>query len=86
MHGCSGVSWSLSSTSVADGRLEAAELSRDGLPQVLQQVEAISDLARLWCALTGRVRIEAIAIATDDLDFRMLPEPICHSVCRAIFQ
>ena len=72
--------------SFPDGRLEAAKLSRDGLPQVLQQVEAIRDLPRLWCALTGRVRIEAIAIAVDDLDFGMLPEPICHSCCHAICQ
>jgi hypothetical protein len=49
-------------------------------------VEAINDLPRLWCALTGRVRIEAIAIAVDDLDFRMLLEPVCHSVCRTVCQ
>jgi len=67
-----------------DRRLEPAELPRDGLPQVLQQVEAVSDLACLWCTLTGRVGIKAIAIAVDNLDFRMLPEPICHPVCRAI--
>jgi hypothetical protein len=46
-------------SSYPDGCLEPAKLPRDSLPQVLQQVEAISDLARLWCALTGRVRIEA---------------------------
>jgi hypothetical protein len=45
-----------------------------------------TDLPRLWCAQTGRVRIEAIAIAVDDLDFRMLLESVCHSVCRAICQ
>ncbi len=49
-----------------------------------QQVEAISDLPRSWRTLMGRVRIKAIAIAVDNLDFRMLLEPICHSVCRTI--
>jgi hypothetical protein len=70
----------------SDGRLEPAELPRDGLPQVLQQVEAISNLPRLWCALTGRVRIQTVSIAVDNLDFRMLLEPICHLCCCAIRQ
>jgi hypothetical protein len=43
-------------------------------------------LLRQWCTLTYRVRIEAITIAGDALDFRMLLEPICHPVCRAILQ
>ena len=43
-------------------------------------------LLSLWCALTGSVRIEAITIAVDDLDFRMLLEPICRSICPAICQ
>ena len=33
----------------------AAELRFNGVPQILQQVEAVSDLPCLWCTLTGRV-------------------------------
>jgi hypothetical protein len=54
--------------------------------QVLQQVEAISDLPCVWRTLTGCVRIEAIAIAVDNLDFRMFLEPISHSCGHAICQ
>jgi hypothetical protein len=49
-------------------------------------VETISNLSRLWCALTGRVRIEIVSISVDNLDFRMLLEPSCHLCCRMIRQ
>jgi hypothetical protein len=53
----------------------ATELSLYRLPKIFQYVEAISDLPRLRCTLACRVGVEAGAIAVDDLQFRMLPEP-----------
>jgi hypothetical protein len=55
--------------------LVATELSLYRLPKIFQYVEAISDLPRLRCTLACRVGVEAGAIAVDDLQFRMLPEP-----------
>ena len=49
-------------------------------------MEAISDLPRLWRALTGRVGIETIPIAVDNLEVRVLSEPICHFNGHAICQ
>lgn len=54
-----------------DCRLEAAKLPLDGLAQVLQQVEAICDLASLRRALTRGIRLHAGTIAADNLCFRM---------------
>jgi hypothetical protein len=69
-----------------DRRLETAELPLHGFLEVLQQVKAVSDLSRLRRALARGVRIEASAIAADDLDFRMPLEPVCRGPGRAIRQ
>ncbi len=67
-----------------DRRLEATKLVFDGLAQVLQQVEAIGDLASLRCALTGGVSISAGAIAADNLSLGVLREPVRCCCRRAV--
>ena len=69
-----------------DRRFEAAELPFDGFPEVLQQVEAISDLSRLRRALPRGVRIKTSAITADNFDFRMPPEPVRRGGSGAICQ
>jgi hypothetical protein len=49
-------------------------------------VKAVSDLSRLRRTLTHGVRIKTSAIAADDLDFRMPPEPVSRGAGRAIRQ
>ena len=64
----------------------AAQLGLDRLSQVLQEVEAVSDLLRLWRAFSRTLRIQTAAIAADDFDLRMLPKPFgCPGGC-AILQ
>ena len=53
----------------------AAHLLLDRLPQILQQMEAIGNLPRLWCAFPRALRIKATTIAADNLDLRVLAEP-----------
>jgi hypothetical protein len=50
--------------------LETAQLLLDHLAQVLDQMEAVSDLPRLWGTDPCSFRVEALAISTDDLDGR----------------
>ena len=69
-----------------DRRFEAAELSFHGFPKVLQQVEAIRDLSRLWRTLACGVGIKTSPIAADNLDLRMLLEPVSRGSGRAIRQ
>jgi hypothetical protein len=69
-----------------DRRLKAAELSLNGLAEVLQQVKAIGDLPRVWRALTRGVRIEASTVAADHLHFRMILEPTGRGRRRMIRQ
>jgi hypothetical protein len=49
-------------------RFKAAKLPFDGFLEVLQQVEPISDLPGLRCALARRICIETSAIAAVDRD------------------
>jgi hypothetical protein len=71
---------------IRDRRLIAAELSLNGLAEVLQQMKAIGDLPCLRRALTRGVRIEASSVAADHLHFRMILEPTGRGRRRAIRQ
>jgi hypothetical protein len=64
----------------------AAQLGLDRLSQVLQEVEAVSDLLRLWRAFSRTLRIQTAAIAADDFDFGMLAKPLGRSSGRAVRQ
>jgi hypothetical protein len=58
----------------------------DSLAQILQEMEAVSDLPRLRRALSGALRIQTAAIAADDFELRMLAKPFgCSGGC-AILQ
>ena len=55
--------------------MTAAQLLLDALAQILEQVEAIGDLSRLWGTLSSTLGVESAAVAADDLDLGMLAEP-----------
>jgi hypothetical protein len=60
----------------------AAQLGLDRFPQVLQEMESVSDLPRMGRSLARAPRIQAAAIAADDFDLRMLPKPFgCPGGC-----
>jgi hypothetical protein len=61
-------------------------LAFNGFPEVLQQMEAVSNLSRLWRALARSLGIETSAIAADDLDLRMPLEPLGRGSGHAIGQ
>lgn len=47
----------------------------DGRTKVLDQMKPIGNLPGLRCAFTGGLRIQAAAVAADNLDGRMTPKP-----------
>ncbi len=49
-------------------------------------MKPVRDLQRLWCALSGAVRVRAPAIAAHDLYRGMLAEPHGQRLRRAIRQ
>jgi hypothetical protein len=53
----------------------AAELLLDGVPQVVQQVEAVAHLPRLRRAFGGAAGVQAASVAADQLDLRAPAEP-----------
>ncbi len=55
--------------------MTAAQLLLDALAQILEQVEAIGDLSRLWGTLSSALCVESAAVAADDRDLGMLAEP-----------
>jgi len=64
----------------------AAQLGLDRFPQVLQEMESVSDLPRLRRALSCALRIKTAAIAADEFDLGVLTEPFgCSGGC-AILQ
>jgi hypothetical protein len=64
----------------------AAQLSFDGLPQILYQVETVRHLLRLRRALPGRLSIKAAPISTDNSDSGMLCKPGCRRLGGTIMQ
>jgi hypothetical protein len=64
----------------------AAQLSFDGLTQVLNQVEAVSHLPRLRRALPSRLGIKAAPVSTDDFDSGMFCQPSCRRPGGTILQ
>jgi hypothetical protein len=56
---------------------DAGHLLLDRLPQILQEVEAVGDLPRLWRAITCALRVQPAPIATHDLHFRVSCEDLC---------
>ena len=57
-------------------RLGAAELLFDGLPQILQQVEAVGRLLRLRRTLHAALRIKTATVSAHHFNRRMAPEPV----------
>ncbi len=55
---------------------DAGHVSLDAFPQILQQMEAISDLSSLRRSLPNALCVKTAAVAADDFDFRMLLNPI----------
>jgi hypothetical protein len=55
--------------------LKTAQLLLDHLLQVLDQMEAVGDLAGLWGTNPCSFGMEALAIATDDFDGRARAQP-----------
>ena len=70
----------------SDRRPEPAQLPLDGFPEILEQVEAVSDLPGLWRSLTRAVGIKACAVTADNLNLRVLLEPFGGGNRRAIRQ
>ena len=64
----------------------ASELLFDRVPQILQQVEAVGDLARLRCALSGTLRVESTPVAAHDLYGRTAGEPGRRRNSRSVLQ
>ena len=54
---------------------DAAHMPLDRRPQILKQMEAVSNLPGLRGALPNSLRIEPTAVSADDLDLWMSPEP-----------
>jgi hypothetical protein len=55
-------------------------------PQVVHEMEPISHLARLRRTLANSLRIKAAAIPADDLDGRVLSQPLGRSLDTAVIQ
>ena len=55
---------------------DVGHVSLDAFAQVLQQMKAISDLSSLRRSLPNALCVKTAAVAADDLDFRMLLDPI----------
>jgi hypothetical protein len=62
------------------------QLPLDGFPEVLEQVEAVGDLPRLWRALACAVGIKPGAITANNLDLWVALEPLGGGSRRAIWQ
>jgi hypothetical protein len=70
----------------AGGTPGKAHLFFDGRAKVLDQMKPIGDLLGLRCAFTGGLRIQAAAVATDDLDGGMVTQPLGGTLDAAIIQ
>lgn len=57
-----------------------------GIGQIPEQVEAISDLNRVWRSAPRSICVTACAITTDELDSRMGAELRCKYVVLAVRQ
>ncbi|ESZ04466.1 hypothetical protein X737_36885 [Mesorhizobium sp. L48C026A00] len=68
------------------GAARKAHLLLDCDPQILHEMEPISHLARLRCALTDSLRIQAAAVSADDLDGRVVPQPLCCTLDAPIIE
>jgi hypothetical protein len=66
--------------------LMARKQTLNRLAQVLEQMEAVSDLDGIWCATPRSIRIGSSPIATDDRDARMILQPLGETVRRAVGQ
>ena len=53
----------------------AAELLFDGVPKILQQMEAVGHLPRLWRPSGGTLRVQTATVTADHLDGRVPLEP-----------
>jgi hypothetical protein len=62
-------------TVTTDRAIQPLQLALNGGPDVLDQMESISDLSCLRCALAGSVGIKPVAIAGDRLDTWMIGKP-----------
>jgi hypothetical protein len=69
-----------------DRRFKEAKLPLDGLAEVLHQMKAVSDLPRLWRALTRGLRIETSTVAADHFHLRMALQPTGGRFRRTIRQ
>jgi len=63
-----------------------AQLPFNRLPEILNEVEAISDLPGLGCALCGTVSMEPATISAYDRNFRVASKPPCSRLRRAVGQ
>ena len=57
-----------------------------GFPEILQEMEAIRDLGRLWGALLGAFGIRTRPIPRDHLHAGVRPEPLRHRRGRPVWQ
>jgi hypothetical protein len=53
----------------------AAELLFNGVPQILQQVEAVSHLPCLWRPSGGTVRVQTATVTADQFNRQTPPKP-----------
>ncbi len=72
--------------SPAGGAPGKAHLFFDGRAKVLDQMKPIGDLLGLRCAFTSRLRIQAVAVPTDDLDGRTVTQPLGRTLDAAVIQ
>jgi hypothetical protein len=70
-----------------DGVIDGCERRRmrvehllESCHQLLQQVKPLSDLRGLWRSLARAIGIGSSAVARDDLDPRVGPQPLRHGV------
>ena len=71
---------------MSDRRSEPTQLPLDGFPEILKQMEAVSNLLGLWRSLTRAVGIKARAVTADNLNLGVPLEPFGGRNRRAIRQ
>jgi hypothetical protein len=64
--------------------MEPVQQSFEGFPQIAGQMPAIEDVLGRWRAQCGAARVLRRAIAADDGNARMGPEPGRERVSRAV--
>jgi len=68
----------------SDRAFQTAQLPFDSDPQILNDMEAISDLAGLRRSAFGAVGMEPVPIAGDEFDPRMISQPCLSARRRAV--